>query len=486
MNETTQIDVTHSPTSTLRRELKVAEIVFMVVAAAAPLAAVAAAVPLVFTFSGTSGAPLYFLLIGALLVLFSVGYTRMSKSVRDAGALYSYVQHGLGRAVGLGGANLALAAYACGLTALSTYFGHVVGEPFEEHFDLHIPWGVGSLVLVAVVAYLGYRKIDISAKVLGFFLIAETLIVIIFDIAIIARGGDSGLSLRPFDPSLLGQGTVGLGLLFTFTSFFGFEGTAVFRREAIDPDRTIPRATYIAVIGTAVFYALSSWAIAIGGGVDKVAAAVAADPQSAVPALASKYVGPIFVDVLQVLLITSFFASALTFHNVIARYMMTMASRGALPRPLAAVHPRHLAPSNASITASGIVGAAVVVFLIAGVNPVGDAYVWMNGILTFGLVALLTLTGLAIVVHFVREADEPARRVLLGTSILSTLGFAGVLWATVDNFALVVGSKSAAIAVEILMLAIFIAGVLTAIVLKFKAPDRFAALAGATPSSGTD
>jgi amino acid transporter len=166
--------------------------------------------------------------------------------------------------------------------------------------------------------------------------------------------------------------------------------------------------------------------------------------------------------------------------------MMTMAGRGALPRPLAAVHPKHLAPSNASAVASVIVGAAVVVFLVADADPVGEAYVWLSGILTAGLVALLTLTGLAIVAHFARETAEPGRLVVLGTSILSTLGLGGVLWATVDNFAMVVGSKSAAITVELLMLAIFIGSVLTAIALKSRAPDRYAALADAAPGSGTD
>ena len=56
-------------------------------------------------------------------------------------------------------------------------------------------------------------------------------------------------------------GAPGLGLLFAFLGFFGFEATAVFRNEARDPDHTVPRATYIAVLGIGTLCTLSSWLV---------------------------------------------------------------------------------------------------------------------------------------------------------------------------------------------------------------------------------
>ena len=48
--------------------------------------------------------------------------------------------------------------------------------------------------------------------------------------------------------------------------FIGFEATAIFRDEAHDPHRTIPRATYVALIIIGVFYTLSCWAHRVGVG----------------------------------------------------------------------------------------------------------------------------------------------------------------------------------------------------------------------------
>lgn len=68
------------------------------------------------------------------------------------------------------------------------------------------------------------------------------------------------------NPSASFSGSLGIGLLFALISYVGFEATAIFRDEARTPDRTIPRATYIALILIGVFYAVTSWALISGWG----------------------------------------------------------------------------------------------------------------------------------------------------------------------------------------------------------------------------
>ena len=53
------------------------------------------------------------------------------------------------------------------------------------------------------------------------------------------------------------NGILGIAVLFALTGFIGFEATAVFRDEARDPERTIPRATYAAVLIIGAFYAVT-------------------------------------------------------------------------------------------------------------------------------------------------------------------------------------------------------------------------------------
>src|SRR6185295_17662320 len=77
---------TDIPVGALRKDaLGVPQIVFFVVAAAAPLTAVVGVTPAAFMLGNGPGVPLTFLLVGGLYLLFSAGFTAMSGLVGSAG-----------------------------------------------------------------------------------------------------------------------------------------------------------------------------------------------------------------------------------------------------------------------------------------------------------------------------------------------------------------------------------------------------------------
>ena len=77
------------PETPLDRSLTTTRIVFLVVAAAAPLAAMIGTVPLAFAIGTGAGVPAVFVFAGVTLLLFSVGYAAMSRHIVHAiGALY--------------------------------------------------------------------------------------------------------------------------------------------------------------------------------------------------------------------------------------------------------------------------------------------------------------------------------------------------------------------------------------------------------------
>lgn len=63
--------------------LGVPAVVFFVMSAATPLTVVAGVITLAYAITGLLGLPLAFLLIGALLALFGVGYVAMSRHVAN-------------------------------------------------------------------------------------------------------------------------------------------------------------------------------------------------------------------------------------------------------------------------------------------------------------------------------------------------------------------------------------------------------------------
>ncbi|NMO03510.1 APC family permease [Gordonia sp. TBRC 11910] len=489
--------------SDLDRTLGVPQIVFMVVAMAAPLTVFAGLIPLMLGTGNGIGTPVDFVIVGVVLGLFTVGYSAMTPEVRNAGAFYSYIQRGLGTTVGLGAAALAVVTYTLLMVAVSAYLGAAASNVVQTFAGASVPWWIPAAIGLAAIGFLGYRNVELSARVLGVLLVAEIAIVLVVDLAIVLRGGADGLTAKPLTVDAFTGGATGTGIMFAVFGFVGFEATAVFRSEAKDPDRTIPRATYIAVALIAVIYAFSSWAMIVGLGVDHAVQAAADDPEGLASGLAAQFVGKAAHDVVQVLLVTSFFACVLTAHNVVSRYLFSLGRQRALPRVLGEVHPVHRSPSAASLVTSAVVTVVLAAMAIVGLDPVVEIYGWFGGAGTLGLIVLLTLASLAVVVHFRGASRRPAsigparqrsrRPASIGAArgrsrrpvslwagtIAPTIAFAclaTILALVVGNFELLIGSRwGADVFLAIIALA-FVGGLGWALALRRTRPDVFQAI----------
>lgn len=118
-------------------------IVFMVVAAAAPLTVVAGSVPLGMALGNGAGYPAMYTAAAVILALFAVGFVAMARHVPNAGAFYSYVEQGLGRGAGLGAAFLALVTYTAVQGAVYGYLGFAVNELLVSYGVPSLPGGCG-------------------------------------------------------------------------------------------------------------------------------------------------------------------------------------------------------------------------------------------------------------------------------------------------------------------------------------------------------
>ena len=449
------------PDHTLSGTLGVGSIVFMVVAAAAPLTVIAGTVPLGIAAGNGPAFPTTFAICAAILLLFAVGFCAMSRHVPNAGAFYAYVQRGLGRAPGLGSAFLALATYTAVQLAVYGYIGAVLDGLVQGYGGPALPWWLWSLVALAVVGVLGYRNIELSSKVLGTLLIAEVAIVLVFDAVVIGRGGapEGGFSTAFLQPGEVLSGSLGIAIMFAIASFIGFEATAVFRDEARDPQRTIPRATYLALLLIGVFYTLSSWSVVSAWGDAAAVEQATADPGNMIVTTITATLGTVGGDVANVLLMTSLFAALLSFHNVLARYFFALGNSGALPAACGRSHPRHFSPHIASFTQTLSAAGFLVVFALAGMDPVTQVFAWMAGTATLGVLALMALTCAAVIVFF-RRTRLDARP--WHTLVAPALGLAGLLvclWLTVSNFpTLIGGSPALATAIGAVLVLAFVLG----------------------------
>jgi amino acid transporter len=175
------------------------QIVFFVIAAAAPLTGMLGIIPVAIRLGNGAGVPGAFVAAGLILLVFSVGYAAMSRHVVNAGAFYAYLAQGLGRSFGVGGAFVAVVSYTTmqvGVYALFGFFATVILNPL---LSLPVPWYAYSAVAIALVQFLGMRKLDLSGFVLGLFITLEMGILLALSLSIVLHGGGpQGFNLRPF------------------------------------------------------------------------------------------------------------------------------------------------------------------------------------------------------------------------------------------------------------------------------------------------
>ncbi|GAA2026605.1 APC family permease [Agromyces tropicus] len=425
----------------LRGKIGVLEMVLMVLAWSAPIVVVSGVTAFIIAFAGNA-APMAFGVSMAILVIFAVGFVTMTRYVENPGAFYAYITAGLGKAVGLGSGFLAFVGYF--LLGLGTvaFFAVSTKSVVEDVFHgPDVPWFVYAALCVVIVGVLGYFRIDLSAKVLAVAMLLEVGLVGLFDVSVLYQGGAEGLSAEPFSWEAFTSGSIGLGILFAATCFSGFETTAVFREEAKDPRKTVPRATFLAVISIGLLYVISTYALIIAYGTSNATQVSYDSPATMFPDAVGAYVGAWAQDAVSVLVATSAFAAVLSCQNILARYGYSLGRDGVLHGALGEVHSDHGSPHRASILVTTFFAVGTILMLVSG-GDVVFIYSQMLGTGGFAILTLIALTGIAIIVFFLRRSHIKENKLrTLVAPIVSTLAVLVVLYLAITNFTLLTGGS---------------------------------------------
>jgi amino acid transporter len=442
-------NTTESGANQLRKNsLGLVAVTFMVISAAAPLTGVAGAVPLAFMLGNGTGVPATFIFMTLVMLAFSAGYVAMSRHVKNAGAFYAYAARGLGGNCGGATAIIALVAYNALQFGLYGLLGGVASGVVGE-FGLHLPWWAWSLISIALVAVLGYRQVDLSAKVLVILVALEYLIVFIVDFAILGSGGATeagGLSVNLFDLSAISSGSFTAAVLFCLGSFMGFEATTIYAEEARDPDKTIPRATYLSVLMIGTFFVFTTWLMIAGVGAANLIPSIQglADPTSFFFELAGRYVGGPVPSIAGILLVSSLFAAVSAFHNYIARYSYVAGREGLLPAAFGQTHSTHQSPHIGSVAQT--VGALIVLAIFAGLHldPVLQMFTWISQVGVLGVLGMMAITSLAVVRFFARQGGGSTMTTMV-LPVVSGLVMAALFVYIFVNFGDLTGTKGGAL-----------------------------------------
>ncbi|MDP4689896.1 MAG: APC family permease [Candidatus Nanopelagicales bacterium] len=446
-----------TPETSLRKgRIGVIGIVFFVVAAAAPLVGMTGAVPVATVLGNGAGVPGAYLVVAFILLLFSVGYSAMSQHVTNAGAFFAYVGRGLGIITGVGSAFVSLVAYFAIQLAIFGFFGAVMAGQMNAQFGIEWAWWVWVFIAWAVVLILSVLSVDIGAKFLGILLTLELLSILIVAIAVFAKGGPEGIDIAAsFSPGavLAGGigGTAGIALAFAFASYIGFEATAIYGEESREPKKTVPRATYTAIILIGIVFAFVTFAMVTALGASTVVDETLArstvddipllDPAAVLFSIAAEYVGDWMATVMSWLVLSSLFAGLLAFQNSLARYFFAMGRSGVFSQRLDHTN-RFGAPGNGSITASVITAIIVIIFVWRGWDPVLNLFYWSSAVAVLAIVLVEILVSIAVIVYFQRtKADTRVWHTVIAP-VLAIIGLALGAYLLMSRFAIFAGTAA--------------------------------------------
>lgn len=412
---------TAEDTSLKKGRLGVLGIVFFVVAASAPLVGMTGAVPVAMLAGNGAAAPGAYLAVGIVLLLFSVGYTAMAHKVTNTGAFFAYVGRGLGIKAGVASAFISIVGYVTIQLAIYGFFGAILSGQMAA-LGLELPWYVWSILAWALVTALSLLSVDVGAKVLGTLMILELLSLIITAIAILANGGPEGWNIgASFAPDQIFAGGfgggAGIAIAFAFASFIGFEATAIYGEESVDPKKTVRRATYLAIGIITALFAVVSFAMVTGMGANAIFDQVIerssiegvplADPAAVLFSLTDQYVGGWMVTIMSWLVVSSLFAGLLAFQNATARYFFAMGRGGILSERFAHVN-KAGAPRAGVILTSIIALVVIVIFAVAQLDPVLNLFFWMSAITAIAIILVEILVSVAVIAYFAKNSGANA------------------------------------------------------------------------------
>jgi amino acid transporter len=389
----------------------------------------------------------------------------------------AFISRGIGRAAGVAAALVALLSYTFLQAGLYGALGPAAASQAAAHLGVHQPWWKWALGAWAIITVLGLLRVDITSWVLGVLLTAEILVILAETVAGLARPAGGHLSFATLSPAALtsaGPGTFGVLAVVAVLGFVGFEQAPVLAEEARNARRTIPAATYAALGMIAVVYAGAAWAMAAHAGDSHVVAA--AGKQG--PGLLFGLGGSALSQAAQLLFLTSLFAAALAFHNVVWRYMYALGREGVLPAALGRTGGNNI-PKTASLAQSATGLAVIVAYAAAGWDPMTRLFFWLGTTGGFGILLLLALTAVAVIAFFGRDArGENAWRRLIAPALAAT-ALAGIVVLAVAHYATLLGVPAGATAAWALPASYAVAaatGLAWGLALKIWRPQAYAAI----------
>jgi amino acid transporter len=306
----------------------------------APAAGSVAGLAFIVGYSGAA-TPLAFLIGLLVCVCVALVIGEYVRRLPSAGSFYTYLARTFGAKTGFVTGIALFGAYMLLFPFQLDFFGNFVSSLLATS-NVHIAWWVFSAALIVLFTTLGVLGVKPSLRTgligLGF----EMLVLTIFSLVIIVKGGASGNTIQAFNPSysLKGGGGLLTAVVYTIFAFVGFESATTLGDEAREPRRTIPRAVMLTTLVVGVFYVVVSYAVTIGYGTSTKNVTALASAGTPFTTLADKFGNGTLSVFVNLAVISSFTALNIVTVIAVSRIFWKMGRDRLLPAAFSQVNKR--------------------------------------------------------------------------------------------------------------------------------------------------
>jgi amino acid transporter len=351
--------------------------------------------------------PLAFLLALAAMLLVSYAFIVLAADFASAGSVFAFNCRALGYGYGFMSAWMLLGVYIAYSSSIYASNANFL-ESLAGSAHVAIAWPVFATMFWALAMVLAYLRISVSTLLIFLLEGLAVVLVAIVVVAVLLKGGSDGhgISAAPFTPGGVPVATIGLGVIFAFTGFSGFEVSATLGEETSRPRRVIPVSMIVALLVSGGIYVLVSWVETIA----YPSATALASQSVPLVEIAGRYVTPAMGTIINVAALISGIGAQLATVNGANRLLFALARDGLGPRWLTAVQRRQRSPVGALAVVGVVSIVALSPFMLNGTTPI-DAFFYLA---TYGadlIIIAYLLTSIAALVWLIRRRRASAVRV---------------------------------------------------------------------------
>jgi amino acid transporter len=381
------------------------------IASTAPAYSLAATLGFIVAVQGVGFHAPAVLIVSFIPILFvSVGYRFLNLADPDAGTTFAWTTRAFGPQVGwVNGWAIFLAdiIVMASLAAIASNYTFLLfrsgGAP--SNFWLI----VGAVAWIAVMTWICYRGIELSARIQTFLLSLEIFTLALFVVVALVKvyanspTGSIHVSASWFNPFDLSWGALIDGVLLGIFIYWGWDSGVAVNEESRDKHRGPGKAAVTSTLILLLIYvAVSAAAQAFHG-----TKFLADNSDDVLNALGTGVFGSTLDKLLIICVLTSASASTQTTILPTARTTLSMAKWDAIPQSFGRVHPRFFTPSFSTLLMGGLSIAWTVALL--AFNPNQDVLGDTISALGFSVCFYYGFTGLACALYFRRDLFKSAR-----------------------------------------------------------------------------